>query len=279
MKYRAIELGDGEFGVVSVGADGAEVTLPVRGESRGEALKAAADFIHPDLESTPSPVAWVAGAGSMTDRRTLADDIRRTQDEIANVESMLHESPSSLALKLNLKSLLKVQSQLEEEFAKEMNNPLADLESTPSPVAPGSSDLSGQDVSGAQALGKRKEGAMELIVPATLEAIRKGEVVAQFNEVLAEVIADVIDRPGVAGGRIASLRLTIKPKVDPNSGANFPTISAEVSSTLPGTKMDESGIVRDGQLMVSRAVQAELELDAPDNVESFESAKQGNGGE
>ena len=45
MKYRAIKLGRGKFGVVSVSEDGVEVTLPVRGTSRREALMAAAKLI------------------------------------------------------------------------------------------------------------------------------------------------------------------------------------------------------------------------------------------
>ena len=110
---------------------------------------------------------------------------------------------------------------------------------------------------------------------AKLSAIRKGEVVEQFDERLLEIIQDVIDRPGVSGDRVAMLKIKIRPKLDPLNGANFPEIVAEVSSHLPGTKMEDYGIIKDGTMVVTRAVQAELtfeeeelpfEEDEPENI-------------
>lgn len=113
------------------------------------------------------------------------------------------------------------------------------------------------------------------IVLAELATLCGGKVEVQVNDKLAAIIDDVINRPGIPGERVVTVKIKVKPKLDGHDGLNYPELSTTVSSTLPGTTMDESAILRNGQAFLSTARQTEFE--DPPNVEHLDAHKQGKG--
>lgn len=114
------------------------------------------------------------------------------------------------------------------------------------------------------------------IVVADILTLGGGRVVAQIHEKLDQAIDDVLDRPGLNNARVVTLKINIKPNLDPTDGLNYPEISTTVSATLPGITIEESAIVRGGKAYLSTARQTELDL--PDNVEPIVAEnREGNG--
>jgi|GEM_PF-2261214 len=72
------------------------------------------------------------------------------------------------------------------------------------------------------------------LVEISMDALFKAR--ERLDAELLRIAQDVIDRPRVTDGRTVTLKISIKPEVDPDSGFNVPYIDWAVSWSVPGHK-------------------------------------------
>ena len=70
----------------------------------------------------------------------------------------------------------------------------------------------------------------------SLEAVQLGKAVERVDEELRRIAADVVSRPRVTDARTVTLKISIKPEQDPESGINIPHVDWSVGFSMPGHK-------------------------------------------
>ena len=85
-----------------------------------------------------------------------------------------------------------------------------------------------------------------------IEHLLAGEMSGQIEEALSRLTADVIARPGLKKARRLTLSVEIVPLVDQVSQRNYPEISVELKTAIPGSKgMGVRGIAQGNQILIN----------------------------
>lgn len=88
--------------------------------------------------------------------------------------------------------------------------------------------------------------------PLTLTSLDGGQCLDAAEDELAQLIQDVIDRPLVVGERTLTIKVQVKPNLNPEHNTNMPEFGWSVQPARPGRKgSGQRGVVHGGKLLVN----------------------------